>query len=323
MKRPLCLLLIICLLPLSGCAGRIELAMMAVCLGVDVDDRGLTLTVKSPDYAGGHQKDENGYTTLSASGADWTQAVARLYETAPVTLQFGQLREVVICRDAFAALPARELLNAIDQLPSIRSHALVAVCPGTAREAVQAMQPEIGKRLSKYLDIALQHFEQQGSIPATSLSCALRDLSGSWRDPLLAYCDGEAHAGALALGSAGSLLLTEEEVQLFRLLMGDTQSFLLSEGERYYGVSLRRCTRKAVEKTDGGSILVLRLPVTFFYSVYENAPAGDPSAALEKKVRALLGRLQSVGCDALGFGCAAVREYATLQAWQRGDWPRR
>ena len=49
MKKRAAALLCLCVLALTGCAGRIELCLMAVCLGVDVEPEGVTLTVKCPE----------------------------------------------------------------------------------------------------------------------------------------------------------------------------------------------------------------------------------------------------------------------------------
>lgn len=324
MKRVLCWLLVLGALPLCGCAGRVELALMAVCLGVDADAAGITLTVKSPDYAGsGASEEQDGYMTLSAAGSDWTQAVAALQNQAPMSLQFGQLREVVISQNALENMPPYELLGRIDQLPGVRSHALVTVCPGTAKEFVENQKPVIGKRLSKYLDISMQYWERQGCIPATSLACALRDLSGSWRCPMLAWVSGEGQMGGYILGEEQNLYLSGREVQLCRLIQGETQHLLLHRAGRYYSVSPRRRARLTLETREGRDTLVLFLPVTAAYSVFENPPGPGLEETLRQEAEALIGKLQATGCDALGFGCAGVRQYATLLQWQQGDWPAR
>lgn len=308
MKKLLILLLI---LPLAGCVSRIELSTMAICLGIDGGEDGLTLTVKFPDYSDG----KDGYKLVSAQGGTWQEAVSALYAAAPASLHFGQLREVVIGQGAFDFYAPRDLLGWTDQLPGMRSHALTAVCPGTAQAHIEGMQPAIGKRLSKYLDIALSHIEAEGRIPATALSCAVRDLSGPWRSPLLAWTEG----GAYALGSRQNGLLTPEQVQLFRLITGESQQYRLQG----LGCSLRGRARLGVETENGQDTLQLRLPVTLTYSVYENPPAPGAENLLQQQIAELLGRLQALGCDALGFGCMAVRRYDTLAAWLQSGWPER
>ena len=309
MKKLLVLLLLI--IPLAGCEGRIELSTMAICLGIDGDAEGIALTVKYPDYG----DDSDGYKLTSARGATWTEAVSALYAATPASLHFGQLREVVIGQGAFDFYAPGDLLSWADQLPGIRAHALTAVCPGTAKSHIEAMQPAIGKRLSKYLDIALSHIETEGRIPATALSCAVRDLSGPWRAPLLAWTEG----GAYALGIRQRGLLTPEQMQLFRLITGESQQYRLGS----LGCHLRGRTKMAVETENGQDTLLLRLPVTVTYSVYENPPAPGAEEKLQQEITDLLRRLQTLGCDALGFGCMAVRQYDTLAAWLQCGWPER
>ena len=306
----------LCLL-LCGCAGRVELSLMAIALGIDADETGVTLTVKAPDYSAAARGEEGQkeYLTLSAHGEDWTQAAARLMREAPLEIRFGQLREVVVGQGARERHLLAELLGWADRLPNVRSHALVILCPGEARDLVEGQQPVIGKRLSKYLDIALSHIEAEGRIPATALSCAVRDLSGPWRSPLLAWTEG----GAYALGSRQNGLLTAEQVQLFRLITGESQQYRLQG----MGCSLRGRAHLAVEAENGQDTLLLRLPVTLTYSVYENPPAPGAEDLLQQQVAALLDRLQALGCDALGFGCMAVRRYGTLAAWLQSGWPER
>ena len=315
--KKLCWILSLVLL-LSGCSQRVELAAMAVCLGVDAGAEGVTLTIKAPDYSGGKQGEQNGYATLTGRGADWTRAVADLYAHSPAMPQFGQLREIVIGEGTFDTIPPKELFVRINSLPSLRVHALVTVCPGSAAEMIRAMKPEIGKRMSKYLDITLRYHEQQGTIPATSLGCALRDLTGPWRDPVLAYWDGDA-AGGYALGDRGAMLLSGREVKLLRLLRGESQDYLLEVGGQYLGVQPRGRAKRRIE----GGALMLEVPVYLTYSLYDEPPQPAAEDALRDAVQALLRRLQEAGCDALGFGCEAVRGYGTLESWLQSEWTAR
>ncbi|MBQ7454979.1 MAG: hypothetical protein IJS53_00930 [Clostridia bacterium] len=332
MKKALCLLLCLGLLPLSGCAGRVELALMVVCLGVDADENGVTLTVKAPDYSAAAQDQDakKGYLTLSVTGADWTDAAARLTADAPLPLRFGQLREVAVSLDSLQYLPLETLLSFADRLPNVRAHAQVFLCEGTARALVERQEPQVGKRLSKYLDLSMQHAAQQGDIPDTTLAQALRDLTGPWRDPLVAGVAAQAegkgllYRGGWAVGAGGTLLpLSAREVQLFRLATGKEQSLLFEYQGRHYAASLRGSAEKRVENANGREALTLRLSVTIFYSEYDAPPPPEAAGTLENELLALLRRLQSAGCDALGFGCEAVRAYATLDGWLASNWPAR
>ena len=318
--------LLICCLALTGCAGRVELSLMAIALGVDADEGGVTLTLKAPDYSAASQDKaaQKGYLTLSARGETWEAAVAALLASSPLDIRFGQLREVAVSRQALAHHALRELLGGVDRLPNVRSHALVLLCPGEARTLIEAQQPVIGKRLSKYLDLSMQHAQAQGDIPTTTLACALRDLTGPWRDPLLTWAEatpeGVAYAGGWAVSGEGEVTpLTGHEVQLYRLLTGERQRLRFD----YQGQVLGAEVRGGVDQAVAGNALVLRVPVTVLYSLYEEAPPPGAAEALRQEVVALMGKLQAAHCDALGFGNWAVREYADLDAWLASGWPAR
>ena len=243
---------------------------------------------------------------------------------APLEIRFGQLREVVVGQGARERHLLAELLGWADRLPNVRSHALVILCPGEARDLVEGQQPVIGKRLSKYLDLSMQHAQQQGDIPTTTLACALRDMTGPWRDPLLtaaeAGAEGVRYEGAWAVGAGGeTTYLSGREVQLFRLLQGEKQALLVECGGRSFAVE----GRGGVERAVVGDTLRVRLPVTLIYSLYEQAPPPETARVLEEELAALVHKLQQARCDGLGFGCDAVRQYARLGDWLASDWPGR
>ena len=355
MKKLVALLMLLCLsLPLGGCTHRLDLCLMVVTVGIDLTDQDIRITIKSPDYSSGGKEGgegEAGYLTLSSTGTDWSHAYMQLLSTAPLSLRFGQLREIVISQSSLEHMPLSQLLGFVDRLQNVRSHAMVIVCPEDAKTFIENQTPAIGKRLSKYLDLSLQNHERNGLIPTTTLAIALRDLSGDWRDPLLAYAalsgsptppvpgeplsltggsvsnDGAEDAqyvGALAIGSSGEYtLLTGYEMQLYHLIVGRDQQLLFQHNAHYYTAKSRGNARLRLEKTGGGDTLVLSLPVTVVYSLYEGAPSDGAAAFLEAEITALIKKLQSVGCDALGYGCLAVRGYDTLYEWNAAGWPAR
>lgn len=348
MKKALCLLLILSLLPLCGCSERLDLCLMVAVLGIDVTPNELTLTVKSPDYTAS-EKEGGGYVTLSASGVDWAHAAMMLVATSPLTLRFGQLREVVISLDSTQHMPLPEILRHANNLQNVRAQAVVIMCEGTAQDFIQKQQPIVGKRLSKYLDLALQNDEQLGLIPTTSLAEALRDLTGLWQNPLLAYAaskpesappvqsgqpmaikggefsregmENAEYAGAVAFSPQGeSTLLSGHEVQLFHLVKGKDQLLLLEFEGRFFALENRGKSRFSIEKTGGKSVLCLSLPVTILYSAYSGKPGDGIAASLEAEVTALFKKLQRAGCDAFGFGAQAVKDHKNLYAWRASDW---
>lgn len=365
MKRLLLFLLIFsCALPLTGCENSLDLSLMVVSMGVDVHAQGVTVTIKAPDYSAAAQSgggDEGssqsggaqGYLTISVTGTDWAHAMMLLSASTPRKLHFTQLREVAVGLDSLQRIPLPELLAYIDRIQSVRSHAVLVMCPGKAQEFIARQQPYIGKRLSKHLDATLQVYAQNGYIPTTSLSAALRDYMGYWRDPLVAYAsvniqkeagqpqngqpvdelggdlpreglDTAEYVGAFAMGAYGAYtLLTGYEMQLYNLITGHDQLLLFGYDGRYYGAERVRPVQLRIEENAQSLTLVLDLSVNILYSIYSGPPERGVTAYLEGEISALLHKLQSVSCDALGYGSVAVRAFADLHSWNAWQWPAR
>ena len=191
MKRLIALALCACFaLPLTGCTNALDLYLMVVSMGVDVAGDGVTVTIKVPSYAasaqsggeeGGEGSASQTYLTISASGADWAQAMTALSAATPRSLHFSQLREVVVGMDSLQHARLPDLLACIDRLQSARTQAMLVMCPGKAQEFITRQQPFIGKRLSKHIDAALKTYESIGVIPSSPLANVLRDYMGYWR----------------------------------------------------------------------------------------------------------------------------------------------
>lgn len=355
MKRALCALLCALLPLLCGCSDGLDLSLMIISMGVDVTENGVVATIKAPDYTGksaAGQDDGGGqeYLTLSAAGVDWPHALAALNGSTPRALRFSQLREVVISLDSLQTVRLQDILSQVGQLQNIRSQAVLVLCRDDARTFLQQQQPQIGKRLSKYLDATLENYDQQGYIPSTTLAAVLRDLSGSWRAPLITYASlnvydnldapqpgqpldvegGELprqgastaeYVGGVAIGPNGDYtILTGYEVQLYHLIIGEPQSLFFAFGDRYYSAKWKKPHRLRIEEKDSRSVLTLELPVIIEYSIFSSEPEAGVTAFLEAEISGLMHKLQSVDCDALGFGSVAARRFATLYEWNAYGW---
>lgn len=362
--KKLALLLCLCLL-LGGCSDGLSRSLMVITLGVDMDENGVTLTIKAPNYGatgggensqqGGQNQQEENYFHLSVTGTTWEHAMSLLNAATPRAMRFGQLREVIISLNAAQSGQLYSILTQVDILQNVRTHAKVIICRGTAQEFLQSQKSAIGKRLSTYLDVTLDSLREKGFIPTATLSSLLRDISSAWRDPLIAFAAfaGEneqgkdtaqddrpvdllpgtlpvsgssmgEYVGALAVGSAGkNVLLTGYEVQLYHLLTGEVRSMAFGVDGEYFDVRPRGKSRLSIQKENGQEALCLFLPVTVEYSAFRDAPAQDVARHLEKEAEALIKKLQSASCDALGYGCVAVREYLTLFDWAQSNWESR
>lgn len=298
--------------------------------------------------------DEN-YLLLSVTGKSWEHAMSLLNAAAPRQMRFGQLREIVIGMDAAQQRQLVPILTQVDILQNVRTHAQVIICWGEAKDFLSRQKSVIGKRLSTYLDVTLDSLRLKGYIPTAPLSALLRDLNCVWRDPLIAFAafqgenadgtdsadDGRPvdqaagtlprsgtdmgeYVGALAVGSRGQLtLLTGYEVQLYHLLTGAKQAMALGVEEQYFNVSPRAGRKMRILSENGRETLYLYLPVTVEYSAFLQDPSRNVAAYLEQQAEDLLRKLKAGGCDALGYGCIAVRKYKTFFEWSQSGWPMR
>lgn len=364
-KRSLLLLLCACMF-LSGCTDGLSKSLMVITLGVDLDESGLTLTIKAPNYGAtgggsdssqqsGQSQQEENYFNLSVTGTTWEHAMTLLHAATPRAMRFGQLREVIISLDTAQSGQLQNILTQVDILQNVRTHAKVIVCKGKAQDFLKNQKSAIGKRLSTYLDVTLDSLREKGYIPTATLSSLLRDLSSSWRDPLIAFAafageneQGEdtsaddrpvdqlpgtlpvsgssmgEYVGALAVGSTGDFaLLTGYEVQLYHLLTGEVGSMAFGMDGQYFDVLPRGKSRLSIKTENGQEVLCLHLPVTVEYSAFREAPTQDIALHLQREAEALIQKLQAASCDALGYGCVAVRKYLTLFDWAQSGWESR
>lgn len=298
--------------------------------------------------------DEN-YLLLSVTGSSWEHAMSLLNAAAPRQLRFGQLREIVIGMETAQQHHLPQILTQVDVLQNVRTHAQVIVCKGQAKTFLSQQKSTIGKRLSTYLDVTLDSLRQKGYIPVATLSALIRDLNCTWRDPLIAFAafQGESgggddssgegrpvdqlagtlpregtdmgeYVGALAVGADGrSTLLTGYEVQLYHLLAGEKQTMALGVDGQYFDVESRAGRKMRLTQENGRETLHLYLPVTVHYSAFRDEPREDVQGKLQKEAEALIMKLQNSSCDALGYGCLAVRRYKTTFDWAEANWPQR
>ena len=112
MKRMLALLLLMVCCVLTGCMSRqLEEQMLVIILGVDETEDGIRLVLKIPsnsasgDSGGDNTSGEDdamsgggqmGYLLLEATGGSFEDTMTLLHATTPRTLNFCQVREVVV-----------------------------------------------------------------------------------------------------------------------------------------------------------------------------------------------------------------------------------
>lgn len=383
MKRAcLAALLLLPLLLMMGCGGQeIESSLFVLSMAVDpAPDGNLTVTVKAlsgtketdaatgsssgsstgaADAQGGEspgaglEASEPGYIVLSATAKSCLRALSLLSATTPRTVNLSQLREVVLSRTLAESGAALSVLKEIRAMYRANGEAVVVVTPDDAGDFIRRQRAILGVRLSQYLEVLFDHFEQMDTIPpGAQLEPVIRAMESDTYDALAVYAAGNAFDSTLVLpGSAdtdrlpghlprtapaeneylGSALfsggvmtgvLTGEETGLLCLMMGRAQRRVTFIGGAQYKTNLPTRVSREIDDKTGALHVSVRMNLTRVAGG-EDALAADIAADIEREMVGVLLKLQAASCDAAGFGRIAVRSAPDLAAWAQMDWAAR
>ncbi|MBR2925215.1 MAG: hypothetical protein IKC28_09330 [Clostridia bacterium] len=196
----LCLLLF-----LTGCsAASGEKQIFPICMSMDrLSDGRLQLAVQVSQM-GSDKSDE--YAVFTAAGDTFGQTLEILGASMPYPLHFGQLRLCMVGYSLAVEEELHALLMPLDELYTINPRTAVVVCMGNAAQTMAAQKPDLGVRLSTYLDQLLARLRQEKLTPPETLRDVVRMLKAGRRDPLLGLCSLNDAAGPddAAKGSSGS-----------------------------------------------------------------------------------------------------------------------
>lgn len=186
--------LLLLLLLLCGCsASSGEKQIFPVCMSMDrLEDGRLQLAVQVSDMSGDKATE---YTVFAAAGDSFEQTLEILGASMPYPLHFGQLRLCMVGYQAAAQEDLLSLLMPVSRLDTIRFDAAVMVCMGNAAQTMAAQKPDLGVRLSTYLDQLLARLRQEKLAPPESLRDVMVLLQTGYRDPLLGLCALNAASG--------------------------------------------------------------------------------------------------------------------------------
>lgn len=330
MKRLCVLLLVLCLC--SGCSLLPEEERaFAVCLGVSRAGETWEVSVRLPTYTSAGE-----YLTVTARGSSFGEAMTLLDASAPIRVHYGQVRLVIFSRalaesDAFAAV-----LADLSKVNEFRMAAYAAVTEDDVVDVMDALQPETGMRLSKFLEVLMSSRMALGTVPDAQMGEILR--SGTRQSPLLAALAlapeepvapgldavaGQAATEGLSVQIAGAYLvgldgrvqgqLTAGEHQLLRLMQGKIKKGALSLGEG--SVTILDSTAR-VAYSSGVASCAIRLRC-------KDAHLTDQAleSALADACRNVLAKLAAADCDALGLGRRRMIGCVDWPAWQAHAWP--
>lgn len=311
MKR-LLLLLLGCLC-LGGCASLPgEERSFALCLGVHASTSGVEVAIQLPNYKGDQK-----YLILSAAGDSFDEALSSLTAVSPSRLNFGQLRLVVFSQETAASADFPQLVAEISAIPDIRLSAMALLTEDSVSQLLEALTPQTGVRLSKYLDTLLRARVELGLLPGSTLSDMRR--MGQRQSPALGRMvlkkedlpqDGlNTQAEALSAGSEGEVIfggcgligqdgllhdtLSLRETQLLTLLLGRSRDLPLTWEEAALTLHVKELSvdwfqGQVTAKVVGRALMT------------RGAPA-EAETLLEEDLRALMKRLNAASCDALGL----------------------
>ncbi len=358
MKKALLLPLFLSVLLLSGCmSSQVEEQLLVIVMGLDTAESGdIQMTIKVPsNTAGGHDASSSdeaekggnqmGYLTLCATGHRFADTLELLLATTPRSLNFSQVREIVISRKLAESSHFSLLLQQLYTLPRMRTQAVVVICEEEASQFVEEQKPYVGQRLSRYIEVSINNYAGKGFVPVTTLTDAVKEMAYGWMDPLLILgaAPGEeaqaAHGGNVLDVDAGALkatsvnavklfgaaatdgrqvcgTLTGYEMALINLIRGNVHSLSLQDDQGFplpvYVPSPATLSLSGREEMTLHVSLVCEVHYTSGYAPDARALEERLSAEIEQTIH----KMQQMGCDGLGFGNLAVRRFLTLAEWE-------
>lgn len=373
MKRLFVFLLLLCTLMLSGCSGGqdIESCLFVISMAVDPAEGGnLTVTVKAlsgtqeaaapqsaaspaPQESPNGEATEPGYVVMSATAGSCLAALDLLGATTPRTVNLSQLQEVVLAQTLAESGAALTILREIHALFEANGNAVVVVTPDNAGDFIRRQYAMFGIRLSQYLQVLFEHFEELGTIPpnahlsavvsamesslidAAAVYAAANDFNstlvlpgGSVTDRLPGHLPRTSPARNEYLGSAvfsGPRMvgtLTGDETTMLRLLLGRAQATSFVLDNAMMQIIKRSRIQRELRCEDEGAVLSVSISMHLLLSAgAQERTSADLAAQIERSAASLIARLQALGSDALGFGRLAVRQHRDIDSWENSAWP--
>lgn len=338
-------------------SAHVEEQLLVIVLGVDQTKEGdMTLTVKVPSNTAGDDGasssgeaskggNQMGYLMLSATGHQFADTLELLLATTPRSLNFSQVREIVVGKEVAQKEGFSTLLQQLYALPRMHTKAVVVVCEGEAKGFVEEQKPYVGLRLSRYIEVSIINYASKGFVPTTTLAQAVQEMGFGWLDPLLILGAtpeekegppsvenvldvdaGELHStsinavklfGAAATdGEKVSGTLSGYEMALINLIRGNAQSLSLTDDRGFplplYVRTPATLTIREGEKLQLGVNLLCEVHYTSGYPPEEEKIRRQLQQDIENTIR----KLQKMRCDGLGFGGKLIRRFRTVKDWE-------
>ena len=306
---------------------------------------------EAPGQTGGAQdageNTEPGYVVMSATAKSCLAALNLLGATTPRTVNLSQLQEVVISQTLAETDATLSILKEIYALYEANGGAVVVITPDDAGDFIRRQYAMFGVRLSQYLQVLFKHFEELGTIPPEpSLAAVIAAMESGMRDAAAVYAAANDFTATLLLpadsatdrlpghlprtsparneylGSAvfsGPRMagaLTGQETTLLRLLSGRAVATSFALEEAMVQTARRSRVRLTLERDESADVLgaEISMRLTLSAGTLERTDT-EIAAQIERDAAALIGKLQALGSDVLGYGGLAARRYRDIPAW--------
>ena len=257
---------------LGGCTGgqEIESSLFVIAMAVDAAPEGnLTITVKAlsgsqesaASGASGTQSEagstenleqtETGYIVLSATAPSCLRALGLLGATTPRTVNLSQLQEIVISQTLAETDATLSILKQIHAIYRANDEAVVVVTPDHAGDFIRRQRAVLGLRLSKYLEVLFEHYEQLDVIPPSpNLSAVIAAMGTILTNKYAEGYPGKRYYGGCEYVDEVECIAIERAKQLFGAEYANVQPHsgaqanleayqaLLQPGDTVVGMSL-------------------------------------------------------------------------------------
>lgn len=262
-----------------------------------------------------------GYSTISGKGDTLAAALADLDVSAPMHVNYSQLRLLILSREIAASDDLYATLLQLSERQDMRQQCAVAVTVSEGKRVADALVPTAGARLSKALDLMLDTRIEQGAVLPASLAEIIR--MGERQSPVFMQLtlDGKeiSLSGGICLQADNRLgkTISADETALLSMLLGQAKSLRLSLPEGT--MNIHQVTPEIHLHDD-----MQRAGVTLALRVRQNVSDHKKTEQiLAEKLLGLLDDLYAEGSDVLGLGRQAMQRQRDIAQWRALDWPQR
>ena len=194
-KRSMLVLLMFCVMNLTGCAltSQVEDQAYVLVMGLDrTEDGQLEMTVQIPRISGSTNEGNSGsgdenYMQMSVKAADFEGALEKLDWASPRNVNLAQMKLIVVSQALAKEAGFRQLIANIAQTERLFTATKVAVCEEDAKEFVSAIRPYIGTRISTDIEAMFDHYNDCGYVPESSLADLYYQTESVYSDPMVTY----------------------------------------------------------------------------------------------------------------------------------------